>query len=60
MNGQPVTQKFNLGYDADCEACVVSVAGINGTNYTANFTYRCNGKSRGKRKLENIMAMDKR
>jgi YD repeat-containing protein len=44
VNGQMVTQEFNLGYDA--ENRVVSVAGIKGTTYSATFTYRCNGKSR--------------
>jgi RHS repeat-associated protein len=42
VNGQPVTQEYNLGYDA--ENRVVSVTGVNGTNYSASFTYDGNGQ----------------
>jgi RHS repeat-associated protein len=42
VNGQPVTQEFEMGYDA--ENRVVSVTGINGTNYSANFVYDGNGQ----------------
>jgi RHS repeat-associated protein len=42
VNGQPVTQEFNLGYDA--ENRLVSVTGINGTTLSATFTYNGDGQ----------------
>jgi hypothetical protein len=42
VNGQSVTQEFEMGYDA--ENRLVSVMGINGTNYTANFVFDGNGQ----------------
>jgi len=43
VNGQPVTQEFELGYDADREAPLwgnrlVSVTGVNGATMSAVFT----------------------
>jgi RHS repeat-associated protein len=42
VNGQPVTQEFEIEYDA--ENRVKNVTGVEGTTYSANFTYDGNGQ----------------
>ena len=42
VNGQPVTQEFEMGYDA--ENRLVSVTGVNGTTMSTLFTYNGDGQ----------------
>jgi YD repeat-containing protein len=42
VNGQPVIQEFEMGYDA--ENRLVSVTGVNGTTTSALFTYNGDGQ----------------